>query len=289
MGYGTHVLTVCPLHAAVLNRCEEHASCECLPNNCLSIGERKRKIYINSHIFFCDSGVNSFVATPAVHRPTRHPYHIYWPLSRRVSFISSKGTNYCVWLPDALSPLPPLPSPLTFSRDVLKLPECTTVLDQHLAEEIKVVKHARDFALARAKADEEYAKKLFALNTKFGKIQVTEEYEKSPIWKVWEQTWKSSDDYAAHLADKSGDAQQSVQDQLTPLIDMKEAGRTNFVATRKRIDGALAKSQKELDDKEKKYMAAVKKMDTVIDKFEIAREKGGKAVSGLWAWYPPLF
>jgi len=170
---------------------------------------------------------------------------------------------------------------MTDFKDVLKLPECTTVLDQHLAEEIKVVKHARDFALARAKADEEYAKKLFALNTKFGKIQVTEEYEKSPIWKVWEQTWKSSDDYAAHLADKSGDAQQSVQDQLTPLIDMKEAGRTNFVATRKRIDGALAKSQKELDDKEKKYMAAVKKMDTVIDKFEIAREKGGKALNAI--------
>lgn len=105
MGYGTHVLTVCPLHAAVLNRCEEHASCECLPNNCLSIGEMKN---INSINFFCDSGVNSFVATPAVHRPTRHPCHIYWPLSRRVSFISSKGTNYCVWLPDALSPLPSL-------------------------------------------------------------------------------------------------------------------------------------------------------------------------------------
>ena len=88
---------------------------------------------------------------------------------------------------------------------MLKLPECTVVLEAHLTEEIKVVKHARDFALARAKADEEYAKKLFALNTKFGKIQVTEEYEESPIWKVWEQTWKSSDDYAAHLADKSGD------------------------------------------------------------------------------------
>ena len=74
-------------------------------------------------------------------------------------------------------------------------------------------------------------------------------------------------------------AQQSVQDQLTPLIEMKEAGKTTFFATRKRIDAALARSQKELDDKEKKYMTAVKKMDTVIDKFEIAREKGGKAVS----------
>eukprot|EP00729_Bicosta_minor_P004871 gene4871-34189_t len=139
-------------------------------------------------------------------------------------------------------------------QDVLKLPECTTVLDQHLAEEIKVVKHARDFALARAKADEEYSKKLIALNTKFGKIKASEHDEESPIWKLWEQAWSTSDDYAARLADKSGDAQQSVQDQLTPLVDMKVAGRTNFVAMRKRIDGALATSQKELDDKEKKYM-----------------------------------
>ena len=88
---------------------------------------------------------------------------------------------------------------------MLKLPECTTVLETHLTEEIKVVKHSRDFALARAKADEEYAKNLFKINTKFGKIQVSEEYEESPIWKVWAQTWKTSDDYAAQLADKSGD------------------------------------------------------------------------------------
>lgn len=73
-------------------------------------------------------------------------------------------------------------------------------------------------------------------------------------------------------------AQQSVQDQLTPLIDMKEEGKKTFFATRKRIDAALAASDKVLKDKEKQYVAAVKKMDTVIDKFDIAREKGGKAV-----------
>lgn len=93
---------------------------------------------------------------------------------------------------------------------MLKLPECTTVLESHLTEEIKVVKHARDFALARAKADEEYAKNLFKINTKFGKIQVSEEYEESPIWKVWAQTWKTSDDYAAQLADKSGDVSNKI-------------------------------------------------------------------------------
>ena len=59
---------------------------------------------------------------------------------------------------------------------------------------------------------------------------------------------------------------------------MKEEGKKTFFATRKRIDAALAASDKVLKDKEKQYVAAVKKMDTVIDKFDIAREKGGKAV-----------
>eukprot|EP00729_Bicosta_minor_P018293 gene18293-27138_t len=49
----------------------------------------------------------------------------------------------------------------------LRLPESTSVLEAHLANEIKVVKHTRDFALARAKVDEKYGRELNALNTKF--------------------------------------------------------------------------------------------------------------------------
>ena len=84
-------------------------------------------------------------------------------------------------------PTPPLPSPHTDKMSAadfssaLKLPESTSVLDARLSQEIKVVKHTRDFALARAKVDEEYSKKLSKLNSTFGKPSVPSSGRAHPL------------------------------------------------------------------------------------------------------------
>jgi len=161
----------------------------------------------------------------------------------------------------------------------LRLPESTSVLEAHLANEIKVVKHTRDFALARAKVDEKYGRELNALNTKFGKLAVPEDYERAPIWKVWGQTLSTSEEYAQSVADNSGDAHDFVSKQLSPLIESKAAVKAEFSVMRKRVDDAVTQAAKELDAKEAQYIKAVKTMDAEILKFQTAHTKGKKGKS----------
>jgi hypothetical protein len=53
------------------------------------------------------------------------------------------------------------------NQDVMKGPDTASPLEHRLDLEIKAVSNIRDFAVARAKLDAEYSKKIQLLNTRF--------------------------------------------------------------------------------------------------------------------------
>lgn len=156
----------------------------------------------------------------------------------------------------------------------LKLPECTKPLETHLREEIKVATLQRDFALAKAKAAEEYAKKLGTLNGRFSRFHTAEDYENAPMWDVWERTLNASQRLAAQIHDKSAGAQQLIHDQMDPLIEAKKQVVSSFVASRSTVEASLKKAGEELKRQEKEYKTAVTGMDKSIDRFGLARPRG---------------